>query len=109
MARITICDWCKDKFPSLVHNLVIDHFPLERQDGCQAGASFEICSGCREEIKTRLESLEPLKKVKLHTRNNEAVETKTGPTKICDHAMEISENNGNFELKCTKCGEKGKA
>ncbi len=106
MARITICDWCKDKMVTPIHNITLDHFMLEREDGCKSAASFEVCANCFTELKTRFESTEPLKKVKLHTKE---IEVKTSPVKICDHAMEISETNGNFELKCTKCGEKGKA
>lgn len=90
-----------------MHNLCIDHFMHERQDGCTS-FSFEICSGCREEIKTRLESLDTAPKKKNARAANEDV--KTGPVKICDHNMEIEDGNpGEFVLKCTKCGEKGKA
>lgn len=109
MARITICDWCKEKFPSLQHNLCIDHFTHERQDGCTTSCSFEICSGCREEIKTRLESLEPVKK-KL-TRSSEpenknkcAHNNGQGP----ESAWEISGNSGEI-LQCSVCGEKKKS
>lgn len=110
MARITICDWCKEKFKELVHSVTIDWINLNNDQSDRHAGHYEVCSGCREEIKNRLDSLEIKKK---NTRNSESIDKQN---KVCSHnngqgpdsAWEISGSSGEF-LECTLCGEKKKS
>lgn len=104
MARITVCDWCKEKFPELVHNILIDHFNKNDGQEDHVASRFEICSGCRQTIKAQLESFELPKKPKATRSSNE--NTTSGPQRICQHNMEIV-GDGNI-MKCSVCGKEEK-
>lgn len=99
MARVLICDWCKEKYKELNHSIWLDGSLTGVQD--THDGMFEICDSCKIEIKERLISEEIAKK-KTTSKENKAA-TPSVPLSICKHDMELTGDNGDI-LKCTKCG-----